>query len=184
MEAARFLQSKNRGIDQEVKYKPLPVGPSTSTRSETKESEKAKVFILENIYWKEVCVLSVVWIVVLGLQIAKNHTTTCLVLYWVLNKPLPASPSTSTRSETKESEKAEVSILENIYWKEVGVLFAVWIVVLGLQIAKNHTTTCSVLYWVLNLLQIPITVGVTSYEAVNLYKGQRVIVSKGEADTN
>ncbi|KAG7997826.1 hypothetical protein I3843_01G228800 [Carya illinoinensis] len=118
-EAARFLQSKNRGIDQEVEYKPLPAGPSTSTRSETKESEKAKI-----------------------------------------------------------------SILENIYWKEVGVLSAVWIVVLGLQIAKNHTTTCSVLYWVLNLLQIPVTVGVTSYEAVNLYKGQRVIASKGEADTN
>jgi hypothetical protein len=32
--------------------------------------------------------------------------------------------------------------------------------------------------------QIPVAVGMTSYEAVNLYKGRRVIASKGEAGTN
>ncbi|XP_035539414.1 sulfite exporter TauE/SafE family protein 3-like isoform X2 [Juglans regia] len=68
-------------------------------------------------------------------------------------KPLPEGPGTGTQSETKESEKS-----------------------------KNYTTTCSVLYWVLNLLQIPVTFGVSGYEAFNLYKGRRVIASKGDAD--
>ncbi|EXB74510.1 hypothetical protein L484_026205 [Morus notabilis] len=54
----------------------------------------------------------------------------------------------------------------NIYWKELGLLVAVWITVLGLQIAK-----------------IPVTVGVTAYEAVGLYKGRKVIASKGVVAT-
>ncbi|KAG2722926.1 hypothetical protein I3843_02G127200 [Carya illinoinensis] len=99
-------------------------------------------------------------------------------------KPLPEGPGNGTQSETKESEKSKVSIIENIYWKEVGILSAVWIIILGLEIAKNYTTTCSVAYWVLNLLQIPVAVGASSYEAVKLYKGQRVIASNGEAGTN
>ncbi|KAK8496147.1 hypothetical protein V6N12_046712 [Hibiscus sabdariffa] len=48
----------------------------------------------------------------------------------------------------------------------------------------NNTGTCSVLYWVLNLLQIPVSVGVSLYEAVSLYKGRRVIASKGDQGTN
>ncbi|XP_062157001.1 sulfite exporter TauE/SafE family protein 3-like isoform X2 [Alnus glutinosa] len=103
----------------------------------------------------------------------------------VIYKPLPGGPTINgTQPETKDSEKQNVSILENIYWKEVGLLFAVWIIILALQISKNYTTTCSVAYWVLNLLQIPVTFGVTSYEAVNLYKGRRTIASKGEDGTN
>lgn len=34
------------------------------------------------------------------------------------------------------------------------------------------------------VFQIPVAVGVTSYEAVCLYKGRRKIASKGEAGTN
>ncbi|KAK7839124.1 sulfite exporter TauE/SafE family protein 3 [Quercus suber] len=98
--------------------------------------------------------------------------------------PLLGGPSNNTPSETKESEKSGVSMLDNIYWKEVGILFAVWVIVLALQIAKNYTSTCSAGYWVLNLLQIPVTFGVSAYEAVNLYKGKRVIASKGEDGTN
>ncbi|KAA3458007.1 Transmembrane protein TauE like protein [Gossypium australe] len=48
----------------------------------------------------------------------------------------------------------------------------------------NHTTTCSVGYWVLNLLQIPVSVAVSAYEAVSLYKGNRAIASKGEQGSN
>ncbi|KAL4626136.1 hypothetical protein ACB092_05G074200 [Castanea dentata] len=98
--------------------------------------------------------------------------------------PLPGGPSNNAPSETKESEKSGVSMLDNIYWKEVGILFAVWVIILALQIAKNYTSTCSAGYWVLNLLQIPVTFGVSAYEAVNLYKGKRVIASKGEDSTN
>ncbi|KAM6585802.1 hypothetical protein CsatB_012804 [Cannabis sativa] len=74
--------------------------------------------------------------------------------------------NTNSTSETKESKTTEVPILKNIYWKELGLLTTVWTVILGLQIAK-----------------IPVTVGVTLYEAVSLYKGKRVIASKGEVVT-
>ncbi|XP_059456784.1 sulfite exporter TauE/SafE family protein 3-like isoform X2 [Corylus avellana] len=99
-------------------------------------------------------------------------------------KPLPGAPTNSPDSEAKESEKPKVSIIENLYLKETGVLFAVWVIILALEIAKNYTTTCSIAYWVLNLLQIPVTVGVSLFQAINLYKGRRAIASKGEEGTN
>ncbi|GKV16264.1 hypothetical protein SLEP1_g26932 [Rubroshorea leprosula] len=77
-----------------------------------------------------------------------------------------------------------VSLIQNVCWKELGVLVAVWVIILTLQIAKNYSTTCSATYWLLNFSQIPVTVGVTSYEAVNLCKGRRKIASKGEAGTH
>ncbi|KAK0572183.1 hypothetical protein LWI29_027458 [Acer saccharum] len=92
-------------------------------------------------------------------------------------KPLPSGPSSNP---PKDNNEKEVSILENVYWKELGLLVFVWLAFLGLQIAKHYTTTCSVVYWVLNLLQIPVSVGVSMYEAVSLYQGRRVIASKGE----
>ncbi|WVZ24788.1 hypothetical protein V8G54_003332 [Vigna mungo] len=45
---------------------------------------------------------------------------------------------------------------------------------------KNYTTTCSGSYWAVNLLQIPIAVGMSSYQAMRLYKGKRSIASKGD----
>ncbi|XP_029128295.1 sulfite exporter TauE/SafE family protein 3-like [Cajanus cajan] len=71
--------------------------------------------------------------------------------------------------------KTQVSVIDNIYWKEL--LVTVWILILAIQIGKNYTTNCSAVYWV------PITVGTTLYEAVLLYKGQRVISSKGDQQT-
>ncbi|KAJ6415967.1 hypothetical protein OIU84_004709 [Salix udensis] len=99
-------------------------------------------------------------------------------------RPLSGGPSGGGEAENKEPKKEEVSIIENVHWKELGLLFAVWCAILALEIAKNYTTTCSVAYWVLNLLQIPVAVGVSSYEAVGLYKGRRKIASKGETATN
>ncbi|KAK1584528.1 hypothetical protein Q3G72_033749 [Acer saccharum] len=98
-------------------------------------------------------------------------------------RPLPGGFTNGRQTYVLESKK-EVYILDNVYWKELGILFAVWIAILALQIAKTYTSTCSVTYWVTNLLQVPVAVGVTSYEAVSLYKGQRTIASKGEAGTN
>ncbi|KAK4839338.1 hypothetical protein QYF36_021133 [Acer negundo] len=98
-------------------------------------------------------------------------------------RPLPGGFTNGRQTYMFESRK-EVYILENVYWKELGILFAVWIAILALQIAKTYTSTCSVTYWVTNLLQVPVAVGVTSYEAVSLYKGRRTIASKGEAGTN
>ncbi|KAJ4718121.1 Transmembrane protein TauE-like [Melia azedarach] len=95
----------------------------------------------------------------------------------------PESLSNTTPQETKEPKKSKVSIIENIYWKELGLLVAVWVIILALQIAKNYTTTCSALYWILNFLQIPVAGGVSGYEAVALYKGRRKIASKGDVST-
>ncbi|XP_021298687.1 sulfite exporter TauE/SafE family protein 3-like [Herrania umbratica] len=85
-----------------------------------------------------------------------------------------------TQTGDRELGKSKVSLIKNIRWKELGLLIVVWILILALQIAKNYSTTCSVEYWVLNFLQIPVAVGVSSYEAVCLYKGRRRIASKGD----
>ncbi|KAK3212936.1 hypothetical protein Dsin_017642 [Dipteronia sinensis] len=94
-------------------------------------------------------------------------------------KPLPGSPSSN-----HIEKRLQVTVLENIYWKELGLLTFVWVAYLALQIAKNYTDTCSTEYWVLNLLQIPVSIGVFLYEAVGLYKGRRAIASKGDEGKN
>uniref|UniRef100_A0A7N0T9U1 Sulfite exporter TauE/SafE family protein n=1 Tax=Kalanchoe fedtschenkoi TaxID=63787 RepID=A0A7N0T9U1_KALFE len=93
----------------------------------------------------------------------------------VAYKPLPGDPNSGAR----EDIEPEVSLIENVYWKELGLLVLVWFAFLGLQIAKNKTSTCSTAYWVLNLLQIPASVGVSLYEAASLYSGRRKIASNG-----
>lgn len=95
-------------------------------------------------------------------------------------KPLPGGPGNSPHQGMK---KTEYTVLENVCWKELGLLVFVWAAFLVLQIAKTQTTTCSIGYWVLNLLQVPVSVGVSLYEAVSLYKGRRVIASKGDYGT-
>ncbi|KAG8487700.1 hypothetical protein CXB51_018182 [Gossypium anomalum] len=96
-------------------------------------------------------------------------------------RPLPSGPKTVP---LKDSTDQKVTVLDNVCWKELGLLCFVWFAFLVLQISKNHTTTCSVGYWVLNLLQIPVSVAVSAYEAVSLYKGNRAIASKGEQGSN
>ncbi|XP_020518310.1 sulfite exporter TauE/SafE family protein 3 isoform X3 [Amborella trichopoda] len=97
--------------------------------------------------------------------------------------PLPSGPDNGS-AQSNASRDAEVSVIENVYWKELGLLVFVWVAFLVLQIMKTNTTTCSVEYWVLNFLQVPIAMGVSLYEAVSLYKGWRVIASNGDAGTN
>ncbi|BAT78310.1 hypothetical protein LR48_Vigan561s004600 [Vigna angularis] len=101
-------------------------------------------------------------------------------------KPLPSGPNGVPVKDIKSvTVEHEVTIIENVCWKEFGLLMFVWISFLALQIAKeNYTTTCSTWYWVLNLLQIPVSVGVTAYEAAALFSGRRVIASTGEEGKN
>ncbi|KAG5031086.1 hypothetical protein JHK82_014699 [Glycine max] len=75
-------------------------------------------------------------------------------------KPLPSGPNGANEKDTKEQE---VTIIENVYWKEFGLLVFVWVSFLALQIAK-----------------VPVSVGVTAYEAAALFSGRRVIASTGE----
>ncbi|KAL6285735.1 hypothetical protein ACE6H2_010125 [Prunus campanulata] len=82
-------------------------------------------------------------------------------------RPLASGPNNVILLGTKESKRTEVSIIENVYWKEFLLLVAVWVIILAVQIAK-----------------IPVAFGVSTYEAVNLYKGLRVIASKEESGTD
>lgn len=98
-------------------------------------------------------------------------------------KLLPGDPSNDAEKKETYSEP-EVPIMENVCWKETGLLSFVWVAFLGLQIGKNYTDNCTPLYWVVNLMQIPVALAVSSYEAVSLYKGWRRIESKGEDGVN
>ncbi|CAL9180660.1 unnamed protein product [Musa hybrid cultivar] len=96
-------------------------------------------------------------------------------------KVLPSGPENAS----KKALRKEAPIMENVYWKELGLLSFVWIAFLILQVLKqNYTSTCSPWYWILNFLQVPVSLGVSGYEAVSLYRGKRIISSKGEEGTN
>ncbi|WMV57628.1 hypothetical protein MTR67_051013 [Solanum verrucosum] len=69
---------------------------------------------------------------------------------------------------------------EVVYTKDFSILIAVWVIFLVLHIVKTYTSTCSTTYWILNLLQVPVAVGVSAYEAVCLYNGTRVVMSSGK----
>uniref|UniRef100_A0ACD5W469 Uncharacterized protein n=1 Tax=Avena sativa TaxID=4498 RepID=A0ACD5W469_AVESA len=109
--------------------------------------------------------------------------------------PLSAGPDAASQTETLPVQDHHhrnhgtpsdqvVSICKNVYWKEAGLLAFVWVAFLALQVTKNYTATCSMWYWVLNLLQIPVSVGVAMYEAVGLMQGKRVISSNTNAHTS
>ncbi|KAJ8555378.1 hypothetical protein K7X08_012874 [Anisodus acutangulus] len=98
-------------------------------------------------------------------------------------KLLPGGPNANTEKKEIEAEP-EVPIMENVCWKETGLLCIVWVAFLGLQIGKNYTDNCTPVFWVVNLMQIPVALGVSSFQAVSLYKGWRRIESKGEEGTN
>ncbi|KAL8094823.1 sulfite exporter TauE/SafE family protein 4-like [Apium graveolens] len=67
-------------------------------------------------------------------------------------------------------EKTPMEIfLFNLRWKRILALLAVWVSFLLLQITKNDLLVCSTWYWVLNLLQFPVALGVFGYEFVKLY---------------
>ncbi|KAL5188241.1 Sulfite exporter TauE/SafE family protein 3 [Glycine soja] len=93
-------------------------------------------------------------------------------------------PVKDNTNQSRKKSIMQVSVIDNVHWKELGLLFAVWIMILALEIGKNYTTTCSGVYWVINLLQVPIAVGMSSYQAMRLYKGQRIIASKGDQQTH
>ncbi|KAK7261583.1 hypothetical protein RIF29_27897 [Crotalaria pallida] len=92
-------------------------------------------------------------------------------------KSLPGSPHDGT---PKENRKPEGTILGFRFWKELGLLAFVWLAYLVIQIAKTYTTSCSTEYWLLNLLQIPVSLGVFLYQAVGLHQGWRSISSRGD----
>lgn len=95
---------------------------------------------------------------------------------------LPTGPDVAPNKKALTSDEAP-SLIKNIHWKKVGLLSFVWVAFLVLQVTKNYTATCSPWYWVLNLLQVPVSVGVTLYEGFGLMSGKRVLSSKGSGQT-
>ncbi|KAK4774051.1 hypothetical protein SAY87_029070 [Trapa incisa] len=61
-------------------------------------------------------------------------------------KPLPSGPAAAIHQD-------KVPLLQNIHWKELGLLLYVWVAFLVVQIVKKYTRDCSIQYWVLNSLQ-------------------------------
>ncbi|XP_010680798.2 sulfite exporter TauE/SafE family protein 3 isoform X1 [Beta vulgaris subsp. vulgaris] len=91
-------------------------------------------------------------------------------------KPLASGPPAPAHDD-------KVPMLSNIYWKELSLLSFVWLGFLVIQLLKRYTVTCSVQYWLLDSLQVPIAVSVSLFEGVCLYKGTKVIASKGKEIT-
>ncbi|KAG8379959.1 hypothetical protein BUALT_Bualt07G0143800 [Buddleja alternifolia] len=96
-------------------------------------------------------------------------------------KLLPEGPTDETRMHLNANKASEVSIIENVYWKKLSILIAVWIIILLLHFAKDYMATCSAAYWIVTLMQIPVAIGASGYQAVCLYKGWNVVESTGEA---
>ncbi|XP_020086827.1 uncharacterized protein LOC109709158 [Ananas comosus] len=74
--------------------------------------------------------------------------------------------------QTEEKSKLE-ALLFNIRWKGILILMLVWSSFLVLQILKNGSETCSIFYWAINILQIPIAASVFAWEAVKLWRESR-----------
>ncbi|CAM6050624.1 unnamed protein product [Sphagnum compactum] len=97
---------------------------------------------------------------------------------------LPAETCQPTFEPTcQPAVSVKLNSTGNFQWKYVGLLPFVWLVFLILQILKNGVHTCSIQYWVINLVQIPIALGVTGFQALHLYrKSQIASITHTEAD--
>ncbi|KAJ6799777.1 uncharacterized protein M6B38_203515 [Iris pallida] len=72
------------------------------------------------------------------------------------------------------AEKSSLDIaLQNLRWKGILVLLLVWFSFLLLQFVKNGTEVCSPMYWVINILQIPVSMSVFGWEARRLWQESR-----------
>ncbi|KAH9663210.1 Sulfite exporter TauE/SafE family protein 3 [Citrus sinensis] len=87
-------------------------------------------------------------------------------------------------SESKAAGECYYCSNDSEFHPELSLLLYVWLGFLAVQLAKEYVVPCSITYWILNALQVPIAVSVALFEAICLYKGTRVIASKGKEITN
>ncbi|KAL7162461.1 hypothetical protein ACSBR2_042867 [Camellia fascicularis] len=101
-------------------------------------------------------------------------------------KPLLGGPVNGTQMESKESQKSVVSIVENVRWKELGMLVAVWVIILALQIAKVSSATASFAmmfsasmsvaeYYLLSRLPVPYALHFVAVATIAALVGQHVV---------
>ncbi|CAI7806286.1 unnamed protein product [Closterium sp. NIES-54] len=115
-------------------------------------SHQASLFQLVD--WRSVLELLLVWVAFLALQLAKQHTPDCSRPYWLLNAlQIPAAPTGCS----PPSWGRGASLFQLVDWRSVLELLLVWVASLALQLSKQHTPDCSRPYWLLNALQIPVT---------------------------
>ncbi|CDP15335.1 unnamed protein product [Coffea canephora] len=77
-------------------------------------------------------------------------------------------------------EKTALQIMRsNLNLKRFGVLLLVWIIFLVLQ---NDLVACTTLYWVLNIVQVPVALVVFGYECVKLYRESKKRRLEGNKD--
>ncbi|CAA7387865.1 unnamed protein product [Spirodela intermedia] len=101
----------------------------------------------------------------------------------VAYRPLPGGPAAAANIQMGPSEDAEAAAaMVCAPRKDYLLLLFVWVAFLAVQIIKTFARTCSLEYWILNALQLPIAASVTLYEAASLYSGRRVILSRGKQD--
>ncbi|KAK6124991.1 hypothetical protein DH2020_041265 [Rehmannia glutinosa] len=115
-----------------------------------KETIIKKVSIIDNVYWKKLSILIVVWLIILLLHISKVYLQITLL-------------------------KLALLIFSFVFSFDFRTLPF---------FLQDYTATCSAAYWTVTLLQIPVAVGASGYQAVCLYKGWKVIESKGETENN
>ncbi|CAM0913352.1 unnamed protein product [Alopecurus aequalis] len=85
------------------------------------------------------------------------------------------------------TETKTTSDVANIYWKEFGLLTFVWVAFLVLQVTKVrklYNSKYKNKYSIIIHLQIPVSVGVSMYQAVGLAQGKRVISSSANKQTS
>ncbi|PIA43468.1 hypothetical protein AQUCO_01900100v1 [Aquilegia coerulea] len=106
-----------------------------------------------------------------GIQMWKEETVFLSELNAQQKAPLNSHGELLIEPLLDQEEKSGLEILRfNLRWKRLLILCAVWVSFLVLQIIKNDTKLCSVWYWALNILQIPVALAVFGYEAVKLYR--------------
>ncbi|KAK9158758.1 hypothetical protein Scep_005332 [Stephania cephalantha] len=94
------------------------------------------------------------------------------------------SPDTDYHILSSREEKSALETMKsNLRWKRVVILVSVWVAFLLLQIIKNKTVSCSILYWVVNALQIPIAILVSGYEAVRLWRENKKRKMSGNSES-
>ncbi|KAG8098011.1 hypothetical protein GUJ93_ZPchr0013g36017 [Zizania palustris] len=77
-------------------------------------------------------------------------------------------------SQPQPKEKSAMeTLLFNLRWKNILVLMTVWSSFLLLQVLKNNSQSCSTFYWVVNILQVPVAVGVFLWKAIQLCRESR-----------
>ncbi|KAM1152852.1 hypothetical protein EV2_036410 [Malus domestica] len=70
----------------------------------------------------------------------------------VEDKYISGGTTNGTLTEKNETKSTKVSVADNVRWKELGALVAVWLVILAMQIAKTYVKKCSGTYWLIELL--------------------------------